>query len=107
MKNHKKINDIIKQVALERIIRLFEILEDKNYRSFHKRYIYLILKISMRYRIHLPSKYKHRFCKKCNTYLLYGSNSRVRIKKSCKLITCLSCGSIIHYPYKITNINTK
>lgn len=97
---YTKKKNIIKQIALERIDILFEMIKKKEYNLYKKRYIELIFEISMRYRVHIPLIYKRSICKKCKTYLLYGTNSRVRIKNKCKIITCFNCGNKIYIPYK-------
>lgn len=96
--NKKK--NIIKQIALERIHILFDLIKKKKYENYKNRYIKLALDIGMHYKVRIPLVYKHSICKKCKTYFIYGINSRVRIKNKCKVITCFNCGNILHIPYK-------
>lgn len=99
-KHIRKTANLIRQIANERIEKLFSLIEKKEYSFYRERYIKLAFDIGMRYRVHIPPKYKHRICKFCNSYLFYGSNSRVRLKKKYKLITCFSCSKSMHFPYK-------
>ena len=63
------------------------------------RYVYLARKIAMRYLVRIPKQYRHRFCRKCNSYLLPGKTCRVRLKKHRVVITCYNCGGKKRYPY--------
>ena len=58
-----------------------------------KRYVYLARKMGMKHRVKLPDAEKHWVCKRCNSYLIPGSNCRIRIKKNWITIVCESCGS--------------
>ncbi|MCD5425623.1 MAG: ribonuclease P [Methanosarcinaceae archaeon] len=93
---------LIKDMALKRIEVLFELAkkEHKLHSDWSNRYIILIRKISMRYRVRLKKEQKMRMCKNCNTFLMPGSSSRIRLhKKKYLLITCLNCEKIKRYPY--------
>lgn len=87
-----------KQIAKQRIHILFDLAE-KIYTfnpQLAQRYIETARKIAMSARLNLPSIHSRRICKKCNTLLIPGKNSRVRIKPRRKphiVITCLNCGN--------------
>jgi ribonuclease P protein subunit RPR2 len=91
------------KIAKERIQILFDLAEKefKKNPERSKRYIELARKIGLRYNIRLPKQLKRKFCKNCNTLLIPGLTSRVRISKGKVLsIKCLKCEKIYRYPYK-------
>lgn len=101
----KKKKAIIKDIAYQRIQLLLNLAEDEARQSHleqSNRYAYLARKIGMRYRIRLPRELKRRICKRCNSYLLPGKTSRVRLKGVNVTVTCLNCGNQMRYPYKDT-----
>jgi ribonuclease P protein subunit RPR2 len=106
MAQHRKKKVIIsKEIALERINYLFYMAGDTYALnpSRSARYALLAQKIGMRYRVSLPSDLKRKMCKKCNQFLVPGSNSRVRMGNGSIIITCLNCGSIKRYPFNKTS----
>ncbi|MCS4542175.1 MAG: ribonuclease P [Euryarchaeota archaeon] len=95
----------MKQIALERIIRLFQLAEQEF--KFHPershRYVELARKISMKYNVRIPKDYKRRFCGHCYNFLKPGVNCKVRLRKiptAYVAIICLDCGNIMRIPYK-------
>ena len=89
----------IKDIASERIEQLFELaeVEFSNHSERSDRYVQLAKEIGMRYRVRLPKRLKVRFCRKCERYLVYGVNARVRVKKKRTVITCLNCEDVRRY----------
>ncbi|MDH7506649.1 MAG: ribonuclease P [Candidatus Thermoplasmatota archaeon] len=55
------------------------------------RYVEIARKISMRFKIAIPRKFKRRFCKHCYKYLLPGVNCRIRIYRHKIIIYCCNC----------------
>lgn len=97
----KKNKDLSKKIAEERIEILFE-LADRNFKTHPERtqrYVTLARLIGMRYRVRLVRDQKRRICKHCYSYLVPGSNCRIRLKGSTVLTTCFSCGKQSRYPY--------
>lgn len=97
----KKGKNLAKDLAMERIQRLFE-LADAEYSSNSNRsdsYVSLARKIGMRYLVRFPRELKVRYCKKCESYLVPGNNCRIRLKGRYMTITCLKCGDIKRYIY--------
>lgn len=99
------ISNYRKKIALERIDILFK--EAKRAMKLKrpllaKRYVELARKIGMRCNVKIPSKYKTKFCKKCNAYLIPSRNCKIKIdsKKHLILITCFECGNIKSFRYK-------
>ncbi len=89
------------EMALKRIRELFnqadEVFEKKP--ELADRYVELARKISMKYKVRIPSELKKRFCKHCHRYLIPGKNCTVRIAKSRVIYTC-ECGKHMRFPFK-------
>ncbi len=88
----------IKQIARQRVQILFERAEAarKVNPALSSRYVTLARKIAMAAKIRIPTEFRRRMCKKCNSYLVYGENCRVRVRQKREphvVITCLKCGS--------------
>lgn len=91
-----------RRIALQRIHQLFQQAEKRafeNRMELANRYVELARKISMRYLVRMPKKYKRRYCKHCYTYLIPSKNCRVRLKNRKVVITCFKCKKIMRYPY--------
>jgi len=89
-----------KQIALERIKRLFEEAEEvfpKN-KALANRYISLARKIAMKMRMSIPLEFKRRFCKHCYSYLKPGVNARIRTRGGKVIISCLECKKFTRIP---------
>ncbi len=91
-----------KKIAKERIKKLFDLAEQeakKEKWEKSRRYVELARRIAMKFNISI-SRYKRKFCKKCNTYFT-SKTVRVRTQKKDMRVTytCLVCGNIQRYPY--------
>ena len=91
-----------RKIARERIKKLFDMAREEALKENwerSRRYVRLARKIAMKFNISI-SKYKRKFCKKCNTYFT-SKTVRIRTqKKNMKVAyTCLVCGNIQRYPY--------
>jgi ribonuclease P protein subunit RPR2 len=64
------------------------------------RYMQLARKISMKYKVKIPSEFKRQFCKKCGTYLVPGTNCRVRTREGHLVYNCLKCKNIMRFGYR-------
>ena len=64
------------------------------------RYVELARKISMKYKIRIPSMLKKRFCKHCHCFLKQGVNCRARLNKGKLVYYCLNCRHYMRFPYK-------
>ncbi|MFQ6072382.1 MAG: ribonuclease P protein component 4 [Methanosarcinales archaeon] len=91
----------IKDIAKQRIERLFELAEQefKTHPERSNRYVQLARKIGMRYRVRLPKPLKRRICKHCYSYLVIGNNARVRLRRNYVAVTCLCCNKQMRFPY--------
>ena len=98
----------MKIIAKERIDTLFQLSKDHSKgddqdKTLSRRYIFLARKIAMRIRTPLKLEYKRNTCRNCNSLLVPGQNSRVRLKGKKKnahvIVTCLHCGNIRRYHY--------
>ena len=90
--------------AKERIKILFEQAEE-NFSLDPKlsdRYVALARKISMKYKVRIPSLLKKRFCKHCYSYLMPSKNCRIRTKNGMLIIYCLNCKKFNKFKYKQT-----
>ena len=91
------------RIARERMEILLDLAEKevKKHPDRSRRYVELARKIGMRYNVRLGS-HKRRICRRCNTLLIPGHNSKVRASAGRKsmIVTCLNCGSLSRYPYK-------
>lgn len=103
MRRSKKPIQYLK-IAEERIEILFSLAEKEfsKHPERSKRYVELARKIGLRYNIRLSKGQKRKFCKDCNSLLIPGKTSQVRINSDRKIITtkCLNCNRIYKHPYK-------
>jgi ribonuclease P protein subunit RPR2 len=66
-----------------------------------KRYVQLARKLSMRYRVEVPKRFKKRFCKVCNRYWIPGYNLSIRMNKRNRTVVYrCECGSVRTFGYK-------
>ncbi|MCW4010302.1 MAG: ribonuclease P protein component 4 [Candidatus Bathyarchaeota archaeon] len=101
-------NFTAKQVARRRVHILFE-QATCTYEAnpeLAQSYLLTAKKIAMAARIRMPPAYRRRICRQCNTLLVPGQSSRVRIKPRREphvVVTCLRCGSQTRIPLKPKN----
>lgn len=101
-----------KRIAKERIeilIKLAEIETRKKRIELARKYVDLVFRISKKTNFRL-GKLKIKLCKRCNTFLIPGLTSVVRLKsiEKCVNIICKTCGEKKRYPYfKFKNKNKK
>ena len=89
-----------KEIAKERIETLF-VEAGKTFKEDSKlsnNYIKKARKISMKFKIKIPSKFKRRYCKHCYSYLKPGVNVRIRNNKSRIVYYCLNCKKYMRFP---------
>lgn len=92
MKERSK-NPVTKQIARERIEVLFEQarLAFAEFPDLSNRYVELARRIAMRQRIRIPRELRRHYCHHCYTYLVPGSNMRVRVHRGNVVVTCRTC----------------
>ncbi|MFX0102189.1 MAG: ribonuclease P protein component 4 [Candidatus Hodarchaeota archaeon] len=104
VKNKQK----MKKIAEERIDILFQRSRecskgDTSDQALSRRYVFLARKLAMGTRTPLKWEHKRRICRNCNSLLVPGHTSRVRLKGKGKnahvVVTCLHCGNIRRYHY--------
>jgi ribonuclease P protein subunit RPR2 len=97
----KKQKDWAKDMAYQRIIRLFELArtEFKKNPDHSNRYVQLVRKIGMRYRVRIPQEFKRQICKYCHAYLVQGATARTRLRGTHITTTCSTCGKQMRMPY--------
>lgn len=90
-----------RKIAKERIKILFDLAEKefKLHPERSRRYIELARKIGLRYNIRFQKDLKRKFCKNCNSLLIPGLSSKVRLKNKILEIKCLNCSKVYRYPY--------
>lgn len=98
---YKKIKDNRKNIAKERINKLFElVLNNPDNELFNERYISLARKISNKYNVSIPNQFKRLFCKKCNSLMLNSKKYRIRLKKNNIVYSCFNCKNIYRLKIK-------
>ncbi len=97
----KKQKDWAKDMAQERIVRLFELAEQefKTNPDRSNRYAQLARRIGMRYRVRMPYELKQRMCRHCHAYLVQGVSASTRLSGTCITTTCAKCGKQMRIPY--------
>ncbi len=83
-----------KEIALQRIYRLFEVAEQEfgENPGRSKRYVELARRLSSRNKAPIPVELKKRFCKKCGSFLVRGKNAGWRDLGELVEIECRECG---------------
>ncbi|MDI6888399.1 MAG: ribonuclease P protein component 4 [Methanocellales archaeon] len=91
----------IRDMARQRIERLFMLAEKQfgEHPERSDRYIQLARRIGTRNNVRIPRELKQRMCKHCDSYLVPGTNARVRLRKRYVTVTCLTCNKQMRYPY--------
>ncbi len=97
----KKQKDWAKDMAYQRIIRLFELAahEFRTHPERSDRYVSLARRIGMRYRVRIPEQLKSLMCKHCHAYLVQGATARTRLHGAYITTTCTACGKQMRRPY--------
>ncbi len=93
----------MKKIARERIDILFQQAEEifDVESSLSDRYVEIARNIGMKYNVSIPKEFRRRICRNCKSFLVPGSNCRIRLnsKKKQKIVTCQKCGDVKRYPY--------
>jgi len=92
-----------REIAKERVARLLEMAEKRGLSGDFKyasRYTSLARRISMRYNVRMPRRFKLFFCKDCGAYLQPAVNSKVRLTGDRITRTCTGCGGRYRVPIK-------
>jgi len=107
-KSNKNQKNIIKKIANQRMLFLFEKAHEvfpKN-KMLSNRYVYLARKYAQRAKIDIPFEWKKRICKKCKKFLYPGKNCRIRMQSqsgrgSHVSLTCLECNKTTRFFIKL------
>lgn len=92
-----------REIAKERVTRLLEMAEKRGLSGdlkYASRYASLARRISMRYNVRMPRRFKLLFCKDCESYLQPSVNSKVRLTGGRITRVCTSCGGRYRVPIK-------
>src|SRR5260370_8809244 len=102
-RNYGRVRSVVNEIAGERIdILLSEARKSLDHDTkLSRRYTELAWKISMRTKVKIPREQKRYICKSCGLPLIPGKNARVRIltHNSRIVVTCLTCGALLKYPF--------
>ncbi|MCF7798349.1 hypothetical protein K9M74_00430 [Candidatus Woesearchaeota archaeon] len=63
-----------------------------------ERYLYLIRRLGMKFRLSLPRDVKHSYCKHCKTPFLPGKNCRMRTRGGILVFYCFTCKNYTRLP---------
>ena len=90
-----------KKTAQARIEKLFFLAEGLGGKDLFmaNRYLLMARNLSMKFNVPIPRQYKRRFCKHCYTYLVPGTNCRVRTQKEKVVYSCDHCHKYMRFPY--------
>jgi len=103
MRRRKREKLLRKTIAKSRIEELFKLAEEEALKGRidrADRYVELARKISMKYQVRIPKRYKLFFCKKCYHFLLPEVTCRVRINRGKLVIYCYNCKNYRRIPSK-------
>ena len=105
-------DDNVKTIAKQRINILFNLAKETHHEdpALAQRYVDIARRIAMAAKVRLPKQYRHQICKHCKTFILPGTNCRVRIKERRQphiVITCLNCGHQTRIPLTLKEAKTK
>ncbi|MEM4311313.1 MAG: RNase P subunit [Nitrososphaerales archaeon] len=83
----------VKDIAYQRVKRLIYIaLDTARYDlDLAKKQAELARRIQLRFNLRLPFELKRFFCHSCKQFLVFGVNSRIRIRSKILTVTCLNC----------------
>jgi ribonuclease P protein subunit RPR2 len=99
----KRDKNLEKKIARSRIDKLFTMAEHtalSGKLNFSDRYVEIARKISMRYQIPIPRRFKRCFCKHCYSYMLPGVTCRVRVHRGRIVFYCFNCKKFSRFPIK-------
>lgn len=83
------------KIALERIYKLFELVQEQENIELKKRYLKLAKRIGEKNNISIPKELKKTFCKKC-----FSTKIKKVEKKPFLIIRCLECSFEKKYSLK-------
>lgn len=98
---HKKKPEEFRKIALERIRILFKEADVmfKEDPKLSNKYVKLARKLSMKYKVKMPSEFKKRYCKHCHSFLKPAKNVRIRLNQGKVVYHCLNCKKYMRFPY--------
>jgi ribonuclease P protein subunit RPR2 len=90
-----------KDIAAERIDRLFELAEEEALKGNQvraRRYVSMALRMGERHKVR--ASHKRTYCPECFTFFVPPRNVRVRTGRGRISMTCLECGHVARYPLR-------
>lgn len=94
-----------KQIASERMRILLKVAQEtfREDPALAQRYVRLAKEIGMRYKVRIPTAFRHMTCRHCKSLIIPGVNARVRLQRRREahvVITCFECGGHMRIPTK-------
>jgi ribonuclease P protein subunit RPR2 len=88
--------------ALKHMKSLFELEQKIVYKNnkLANRYIQLIRRLAMKFRLKTPSEMKRAYCKHCYVALAPGQNCRIRTRNGKLVYYCYNCKKYTRIPIK-------
>lgn len=71
------------------------------------RYLLMIRRLAMKFRLRLPREVKHSYCKHCKQAFLPGKNCRMRTRDAKVVFYCYLCKNYTRLPLKHAKDKTK
>ena len=97
---NKKNQRLIAKIRINQLFIRAEYCAFSGKINLANRYVEIARKISMRYLVNIPNRFKRNFCKHCYSYLLPDSTCRIRIKHGRIVIYCFKCKKYTRIPIK-------
>jgi len=92
-RKNSRSQEFFRKTARERINSLFlkaaEAFRENS--GFADRYVEIARKISTKYKVRIPAKFRRKFCKNCHKYLFPSVNCRIRISNKNVICYCFNC----------------
>ncbi len=91
------------RLAQEHISQLSKEYDKARYanKALANRYLQLIRRIAMKFRLRLPREVKHSYCKHCKQAFIPGKNCRVRTRDGKLVYYCYSCKKYTRLPLSL------
>jgi ribonuclease P protein subunit RPR2 len=93
-----------KDIAADRIDRLFELAEEEALKGNQvraKRYVSMALRMGERHKVR--AGHKRTYCPECLAFFVPPTNVRVRTGRGRVSMTCLECGHIVRFPLRVVS----
>ena len=102
MNKFKILKEKLKQKAKVEIDLLMKLAKEsfKEDKTKSNRYVRKARRLAMKHNIRMNRILKRQFCKHCYSYLMPGSNCRIRTRDGKVVYYCLDCKKYMRFPVK-------